>query len=49
MGHKLKPNEPIAWKEKIESVVMMSMPACKADVQRFLGVVKCLGKYIDNL
>ena len=35
--------------EKIQAILDMPLPQCKADLQRFLGMVTYLGKFIPNL
>lgn len=36
-------------KKYIEAILKMPVPECKADVLRFLGMVKYVGKFIPNL
>uniref|UniRef100_A0A1Y1KVT8 RNA-directed DNA polymerase n=1 Tax=Photinus pyralis TaxID=7054 RepID=A0A1Y1KVT8_PHOPY len=36
-------------KKYIEAILKMPLPQCKADVLRFLGMVKYVGKFIPNL
>ena len=35
--------------KKIQAILDMPLPQCKADLQRFLGMVTYLGKFIPNL
>ncbi len=43
-GHGVQPHE-----RNISSIVNMPRPGSKVDVQRFLGMVKYLGKFVYNL
>ncbi|MEN8447427.1 MAG: RNase H-like domain-containing protein [Cyanobacteria bacterium J06555_13] len=49
LGHKLSKNGIEADPRKIEAIVNMPPPKDKKDLQRFLGMVTNLGKFITNL
>ena len=36
-------------KQKVEAINSMSTPACKQDVQRFLGMINYLARFVPNL
>ena len=49
MGEQLSPEGVQPDPEKVAAVVDMPTPTCKADLQRALGMVNYMGKFIPNL
>ena len=49
LGHTLSADGITPDPTKVEAIVNMPIPKSKADLQRFLGMVNYLGKFIQNL
>ena len=49
MGHKLTENGISPDEKKISAIKTMSIPKDKSEVQRFLGMVNYIGRFIPNL
>ena len=48
-GHVFGPDGLKPCESKVQTVVEMKSPECKKDLQRFLGMINFLGKFIPNL
>lgn len=49
LGHQITPDGMEVHKSKIEAITAVSQPQNKVELQRFLGMINFLGKYIPNL
>ena len=49
LGHKLTANGVKPYEEKIRSIIGLPVPEDKKSVQRLLGLVNYVGKFIPNL
>ncbi|KAF2902106.1 hypothetical protein ILUMI_04094 [Ignelater luminosus] len=49
LGHKLNSSGISMDKEKIKAIKNMPSPRCKKDIERFIGLVTFLGRFIENL
>ena len=49
LGHKLNKNGVFPDVEKVKAIKEMPIPACKKDIQRFLGLVNYVGRFLSNL
>ena len=48
-GHKLTANSVESDEEKVRSIMSLPVPEGKKSVQRLLGLVNFVGKFISNL
>ena len=49
LGHTLSPEGVQPDPSKVEAIIQMPLPESKSDLQRFMGMVNYLGKFIPNL
>ena len=49
LGHKVTANGIFPDPEKVEAIVKMKEPSDKKELQRFLGMINYVGKFIPNL
>ncbi len=49
LGHTMSPEGVKPDQSKVVAIIQMPLPKSKADLQRFMGMVNYLGKFIQNL
>ena len=49
LGHKMNKNGVFPDVEKVKAIKEMPIPTCKKDIQRFLGLVNYVGRFLSNL